>query len=201
MLSHEVMPAIFKIDTKHFGLSTLALNAQGLHRPSIPSIDQPSFIQLNLKLLIANKELALNSFLFLRGENSKIQLQLLEDEMNSEDGLDFSDCENFEIEEQYLGRTDEQIDEIEKELLHAEINNGEDFLLSGSVINPQDEPFLTIDEAFSQPIFLDSSWQDVYNLNYKKTDNPDESASQTKELYFKIENILNEWLASQFKFS
>lgn len=201
MLSHEVMPAIFKIDTKYLGFSTLKLYTKGMHYPSNSCVDKPSFIALNLKLLIANKELALNSVLVLHGEKSKIQLQLLEDELLGDDGFDFSDCENIEIEERYLGRTDEQIDEIEKDLIHAEMNNGESFFLSGSVINPIDEPFLTIDEAFSQPIFLDTSWQDVYNLNYQKTDNSIESASQTKELYFKIENSLNEWLVSQFKFS
>lgn len=198
MLSHELLPAIFKIDTKHFGSSKLILNTQGLN---IPSENETCLVPLDLKLSIADQELLLNSVLFLDGEKSKIQLQLLEDEMIGEDGLDFTDCANFDIEDQYKGRTDEQIDEIEKEILHAELNGGEEFFLSGCDLSPQDEPFLTIDEAFLQPIFLDSSWQEVYNLNHKKTENSAESASQTKELYFKIESILNEWLATQLKFS
>lgn len=198
MLSHEVTPAIFQIDTKHLGLSKLILNTQGLHRPSTSeSISTP----LDLKLSIDNKDLSLNSLLFINGGNVKIQLQLLEDELLGEDGLDFVNYEHLDSEDQYSGRTDEQIDEIEKDILDAEVNGGDNFFLSGSVANAQDEPFLTIDEAFLQPIFLDSSWQDVYNLNYKKTDNSAESAFQTKELYFKIESILNEWLATQFKFS
>lgn len=196
MLSQEVVPAFFKIQTKHLGLSTLIVNTKCISY--LPS-KESCHVTLDLKLSIANKHLVLNSVLFLNGDNSKSQLQLLEDEILCCDGVFDSDC--VEIEDHYLGRTDQQIDEIEKAMLHAESKSGDDFFVLGGVTNHIEVPFMTLDEAFQQPIFLDSAWQDIYNLNYKITDNHADSACETKELYFKIERILNEWILKQLKLS
>lgn len=190
MLSHAITPAFFKIDNPLLGSTTLIVKGE-LKDNLNQNSNESRYLDTKLKIL--DKEFSINSILVRKNQLLKVQVQLLEDELLEDDMLNINNSSEILIDEQYLGRTDEQITAIEQAMVEAELSGIDNFCLSGNCDGMDVDLFLGLDEIFSQPILLDTCWQNIYTALFKHTNDPIKSANQTKDIYIQVEKKLNDW--------
>mgnify|MGYP003585037954 CR=1 FL=1 len=193
MLSHAITPAFFKIDNPLLGSTTLVVKGE-LKNSFNHNSNESRYLDTKLKIL--DKEFSINSILIRKNQLLKVQIQLLEDELLEDDMLNIDNSSEILIDEQYLGRTDEQITAIEQAMVEAELSGVGNSCLSGNCDGMNVDLFLNLDEIFSQPILLDSCWQNIYTILFKHTNDPVKSANQTKDIYIQVEKKLNDWSIS-----
>lgn len=193
MLSHPITPAFFQIDNPLLGSTILIVKGE-LKGNLNQNANESRYLDTKLKIL--DKEFSINSILVQKNNLLKVQIQLLEDELLEDDMLNIDNSSEILIDEQYLGRTEEQITAIEREMIEAELSGIDNFCLSGNCEGMDVDLFLDLDGIFSQPILLDTCWQNIYTDLFKHTNDPIKSANQTKDIYIQVEKKLNDWSVS-----
>lgn len=193
MLSHPITPAFFQIDNPLLGSTILIVKGE-LKGNLNQNANESKYLDTKLKIL--DKEFSINSILVQKNNLLKVQIQLLEDELLEDDMLNIDNSSEILIDEQYLGRTEEQITVIEREMIEAELSGIDNFCLSGNCEGMDVDLFLDLDGIFSQPILLDTCWQNIYTDLFKHTNDPIKSANQTKDIYIQVEKKLNDWSVS-----
>ncbi len=193
MLSHPITPAFFQIDNPLLGSTILIVKGE-LKGNLNQNANESRYLDTKLKIL--DKEFSINSILVQKNNLLKVQIQLLEDELLEDDMLNIDNSSEILIDEQYLGRTEEQITAIEREMIEAELSGIDNFCLSGNFEGMDVDLFLDLDGIFSQPILLDTCWQNIYTDLFKHTNDPIKSANQTKDIYIQVEKKLNDWSVS-----
>lgn len=193
MLSHPITPAFFQIDNPLLGSTILIVKGE-LKGNLNQNVNESRYLDTKLKIL--DKEFSINSILVQKNNLLKVQIQLLEDELLEDDMLNIDNSSEILIDEQYLGRTEEQITAIEREMIEAELSGIDNFCLSGNCEGMDVDLFLDLDGIFSQPILLDTCWQNIYTDLFKHTNDPIKSANQTKDIYIQVEKKLNDWSVS-----
>ena len=113
MLSHPITPAFFQIDNPLLGSTILIVKGE-LKGNLNQNANESRYLDTKLKIL--DKEFSINSILVQKNNLLKVQIQLLEDELLEDDMLNIDNSSEILIDEQYLGRTEEQITAIEREM-------------------------------------------------------------------------------------